>query len=143
MANLTLRGLRKFWRRDDGTAAVEFALVGVLFFITLLTFVEVGRIFWTWNSLQHSVSKAARYYLTHKTLTDQEIEELVEDNLAAMRLDVTHLEVTVDDDTASGINFIVIDAVYTFELLGYFLPSGVTSIDLTTTTRLPIDSSAS
>ncbi len=43
-----------------GVAALEFALVGSLFFLFILGIVEVGRGLWTMNALNYAVQQAAR-----------------------------------------------------------------------------------
>src|SRR4051794_330710 len=49
--------------RDDGTVAVEFAVVGLLFFALLLGSIEMGRAMWMRNSVQFAAEEAARWAL--------------------------------------------------------------------------------
>ena len=42
---------QKWWRRNQsGAAAVEFALIAIVFFTLLLGIIEFGRVLFTWNS---------------------------------------------------------------------------------------------
>ena len=45
---------------ESGSAMVEFALVGGLFFLLLIGVVEVGRLLWTLNALHYGAQQAAR-----------------------------------------------------------------------------------
>ena len=46
------------WQR--GTATVEFALVGVVFFLVLLSFIEISRGLFVWNGLTEVSRRVAR-----------------------------------------------------------------------------------
>jgi Flp pilus assembly protein TadG len=43
-----------------GTAAVEFALIAIVFFTLLLGIIEFGRVLYVWNSVQEVTRRAAR-----------------------------------------------------------------------------------
>ena len=46
--------------RQKGTTTVEFAIIGMLFFIILFGIVEVGRALFVWNGLADITRRAAR-----------------------------------------------------------------------------------
>lgn len=46
--------------RQKGTTTVEFAIIGLLFFIILFGVVEVGRALFVWNGLSDITRRAAR-----------------------------------------------------------------------------------
>lgn len=46
--------------RQRGTTTVEFALIGVLFFIVLFGIIEFGRLLFTWNTLTEMTRRGAR-----------------------------------------------------------------------------------
>ena len=48
------------WHRQQGTSAVEFALVAIVFFTLLLGIIEFGRLFYVWNTVQEVTRRAAR-----------------------------------------------------------------------------------
>lgn len=54
-------------RSRRGTAAVEFALVGAIFFITMLAAIEVGRYFMTLQGLRNYASDAMRWGIVNMT----------------------------------------------------------------------------
>ncbi len=58
------RNVRAWLRNDRGSAAVEFALVAVPFFMFILGIIGVGLFFFTSNSLEHGVEAAARQIRT-------------------------------------------------------------------------------
>jgi hypothetical protein len=47
-------------RSQRGTAAVEFALIAVVFFMVLLGILEFGRMMYVWNTAQEVTRRAAR-----------------------------------------------------------------------------------
>lgn len=132
-----------FRSNSDGAVAVEYALVSLLFFTTLFMTIESARLFWAWNSLQSGVEKSARYYLTHTSAQDDELETYITDHMTDMYVDTSNLNVAVTKETVNGVNFIQIDGTYVFDMLGYCIPGGAVSITLTSSTRLPTGSSSS
>lgn len=46
--------------RQKGAAAVEFALIAMLFFALLIGIVEFGRVLFTWNSAAEATRRGAR-----------------------------------------------------------------------------------
>lgn len=46
--------------RQNGAAAVEFALIAIVFFVLLLGVVEMGRILFTWNAATEATRYGAR-----------------------------------------------------------------------------------
>lgn len=63
-----IRGLRRlivrFGRRDDGTAAVEFAIVAVPFFAVLFAIIELALVFWAGQVLETAVHDTSRLVMT-------------------------------------------------------------------------------
>ncbi len=55
------RGLRQFWRRDDGAALVEFAISLPLILILAFLSVESMRLFWSYQAAIAGVRDATRY----------------------------------------------------------------------------------
>jgi Flp pilus assembly pilin Flp len=47
--------------RDDGAAAVEFALVAGLLILLLLGIMQFGYLFYQWNELTHAAREGARW----------------------------------------------------------------------------------
>lgn len=47
--------------RQHGTATLEFALAGLVFFVVLFGIFELGRILFTWNTLTEATRRGARW----------------------------------------------------------------------------------
>lgn len=62
------RGLRRlvirFGRKDDGAAAVEFALVAIPFFAIMFAIIELAFVFWAGQVLETAVNNASRLIMT-------------------------------------------------------------------------------
>jgi Flp pilus assembly protein TadG len=58
-----------FWRRRDGAAAVEFALVAAPFLALVLAIIQVGLIIYATQSLQTMAARAGRLILTGQVQT--------------------------------------------------------------------------
>ncbi len=58
--SLISRYFRLFSHSTAGSAAVEFALVALVFLLMLFGAIEYGRLLWTQNSIQYAVEQAAR-----------------------------------------------------------------------------------
>jgi Flp pilus assembly protein TadG len=127
----------KFFKHDeDGSVAVEFAMIAVIFITSLLAIIEVGRAFWMYNTLEYAVEASARYYLTHRTMTNSEITTYVA-NQMGVNISTTPLTVTVTKTVVSGINQIEVDGDYTYSAIIPTMNSSWSSIVFHTKTRLP------
>lgn len=47
-------------RKQTGVTTVEFAIIGMLFFIVLFGVIEFGRLLFTWNTLTEATRRGAR-----------------------------------------------------------------------------------
>lgn len=47
-------------KRQQGSYTVEFAIVGLLFFILLFAVIEIGRLMFTWHALSEATRRGAR-----------------------------------------------------------------------------------
>ncbi len=56
--------IKKFQRNDKGTTAVEFAFIGMPFFVLLFSIVEASLYFFAGQVLENAVSDAARMVRT-------------------------------------------------------------------------------
>ncbi|MBX3512157.1 MAG: pilus assembly protein [Xanthobacteraceae bacterium] len=67
-ASSATRGLRKlvvgFGRKNDGAAAVEFAIVVVPFFALLFAIIELAMVFWAGQVLETATHDASRLIMT-------------------------------------------------------------------------------
>lgn len=126
----------KIWRRDDsGAVAVEFAMVSVLFITTMLAVVEVGRAFWTYNTLQYALEQTARYYLTHTSTSNSDLTTYALGQMG--EVSTAPLTVTVSKSTVSGIHVVEIDGSYSYSVITPLMTSAWSHIVLSAQTRLP------
>ncbi len=132
------RIIRNFSKDCTGSTAVEFALVGIGFLIFVFGIFEVGRIYWSWNTLQYAVENATRYALTHEDISEEDIQTYVRDGMGGLNADESNPDITVTWEDVSGINFIKITAIYDFDVISPLLPDSFDSLDLTATSRLPV-----
>lgn len=61
--------LRNFRRRQDGTTAVEFAMVGLPFMMVLFAVIETTMVFFTAQVLETAVANASRAIMTGQAVT--------------------------------------------------------------------------
>jgi Flp pilus assembly protein TadG len=55
-----MKQLRRQPRTQTGAAVIEFALIGLLFFILLFGVIEIGRVMFTWNAAAEATRYGAR-----------------------------------------------------------------------------------
>lgn len=60
--------LRNFFRREDGTQLIEFAIVFPVLLLMFAGTTELGRMFYTYNSLAKATRGGARYLSTVTTV---------------------------------------------------------------------------
>lgn len=79
------RSLQRLLCREDGVAAVEFALLAPVFFAALLGVMELGRIVFTVAALHHAAEEGTRYAIVNMgTATDEMIHAHASSGLAGV-----------------------------------------------------------
>lgn len=126
--------------KQQGLYAVEFAIIGSLFFLLLFAVLEIGRLFFVWNVLTEVTRRGARLatvcYLDTSSIVafdDMISTALFNDNAIIPNLSSSNLQIhyLMDDGTqvlssvdANFINFVKVDIInYQHQLLipGLFL----------------------
>lgn len=78
-------------RREDGAAAVEFAIVASLFFMLVFAIIDFGFAFHSWNNAANAAREGAR-----KAAVDSNVSDITARTLqAASTLDPTKLTIQV------------------------------------------------
>jgi len=80
-------------RRQKGAAAVEFALIAMVFFILLIGVLEMGRVLFTWNAAAEATRYGARVAAVCD-INDSAILSRMQDimpNLEAANVSVSYL----------------------------------------------------
>lgn len=129
---------RPFLKEEKGTTAVEFALIAIAFLALVFGIFEGGRIFWTLNTMQYAVESGARFTLTNTDATTAEITEVTREAINGIPVTNDNPAIMVSFSTVNDVDFVQIDAIYSFQAVLPFLPSSWTSMDLTARSRLPI-----
>jgi len=62
--------LRRLAGGERGTALVEFALVGMVFFLLVFGIIDFSRLFQAWTTVQHAAREGARYGVTGQVQCD-------------------------------------------------------------------------
>jgi Flp pilus assembly protein TadG len=71
VSQVEIRGLPTFDQNDQGTAAIEFAIVAPVFFLMLFGIICFAMLFGTYNAIQQISADAARAALAGLTATEQ------------------------------------------------------------------------
>ena len=100
-----MKRLKALWKQEErGQAIVEFAFVGMIFFMLVFGAMDVGRAVWNYNTLAQATREGARFAVVHGNRCDSEaactaadlaaVEAVVLENAAGL----TPSEVTVEVD---------------------------------------------
>lgn len=66
--------LGRLRRCNQGTAAVEFALVGLVAIVLFLGIIEFGRVLYMRNQMSYAMDLGARQILTNPTVANTQVE---------------------------------------------------------------------
>jgi len=61
---ISMRQIRRYFKNREGTAAIEFAILAIPFFMLLFAILELAIVFFINSTLTHSVSEASRQIRT-------------------------------------------------------------------------------
>ena len=126
--------LRRTLFDRSATAAVEFAMTAPALLLFLLGIVESGRALWTGSVLQFATEQASRYALANPTATDSQITSVATGQLPSV--DSTKVTITITRDSVNGVNFLTVNASYSFAPVSSFIPLG--TIPLSGQSRVPL-----
>ena len=127
--------LRRLVRREDGAAAVEFALIGLLLITVSVGTIEVGRALWLYNELAHAADRAARLVMIQPAnATDEELQSKWEKERFPVGLP-SDLEPNFGGAPSGGFREVTLEYPFTPMLSGLTL----TSVTLSTVRRVPVD----
>lgn len=114
-----LTGLRRFLRREDGTATVEAVLWFPIFIAVFGLMVDSALIFHGQSKVLRVIQDANRNLSIGRFTTDDEVEEYIKDQLALVG--VTPKSTTATSNIAAGtVTTVVVVPAREFQLLGYF-----------------------
>jgi hypothetical protein len=120
-------------RRTDGTVAIEFAIVGLMFFATLLGSIELGRVMWMRNSVQFAAEEAARWALTQEKEDTAGVIKRAQDRLMSSAVPA---DITAPYVTEAGVRYVVVTVKQVFTPVTALVSTGI--ITVSGQARLPI-----
>ncbi|MBI3676304.1 MAG: pilus assembly protein [Proteobacteria bacterium] len=100
--------LKRFVRADQGTAAIEFAIVGNVFMMFLVAIAYFGIMMWDESSLDWAVQKGARMAALDKTVTQSQIATAVNGYLTSIGM--SNATVSYSVAASNGVNVATISA---------------------------------
>ncbi len=74
-----MKHLHRFMSCDKGTAAIEFALIGLLLFTVTIAIIEAGRVLFMINEISHVADRASRVVLLNFNVAESELVDVVRD----------------------------------------------------------------
>ena len=144
--------IRRCRRCGSGATAVEFAIIFPVFILVVMAMIEFGRLFWVQVSLRHAVEQTARNAMTEYT-RESFIRDSTDFTSWFSSTWETVLETAAPDEsygfnpsgitwnasisTDSGVDYVLIDASYTFTFLFPIIPS-MSATTLTAQSKTPL-----
>lgn len=132
---------RSFARNEDGVAAIEFAIVSVLFLTVLFGVVEASRIVWAKNTLRFALEQAARERLVDSTMTDEDIENFVLSSIDDF-IDTSTITLTISTSTTTdGVDVLNLEGTFEYNMLLPVFPDAFSTFELQAESHMPLVSS--
>lgn len=102
--NFSFRQIRRYFKNREGTAAIEFAILAIPFFMLLFAILELAIVFFINSTLNHAVSEAGRQIRTgsfQSCGTQATFKQLVCNNMSGLG----NCEKRLRIDVVSGSDF--------------------------------------
>jgi Flp pilus assembly protein TadG len=116
---------------EQGLSSIEFAIVGGLLFMILLTTLDFGRVLAARNEISHALGRATRVVNLSPETTPEQVQDLLEGYLAGY--ESTDLQVEIDE--ISGTSYMRVSVSFPFHSSLPFRPD---EILLTVSTLAPM-----
>ena len=104
--------LRRFGRNEDGSPAVEFAIVAPVFLSVCLGVISVGYAFQVRNEMAHAADSGIRQVLLDPDITDDALTTAIRD--AFPESDPANLTITLTEMTVDSVDYRSIALSYPF-----------------------------
>lgn len=107
---------KNFIKNDDGVAAIEFAIVALVFIFTLVGALEFSRVFYIKNQLSMAIDKGERRLLLGGAINGSNINTNAETTIRQSFFagNQAQLTLTIEDLNINGLNAKRISASYPF-----------------------------
>lgn len=122
-----------FRRNEDGTTAVEFAIVAPIIFALMFWFFDLAFSLYVRNSFTHAVNEAAREVYLDPDRSDEELEASLASKLSRFG---ERISVVSTLETTGSIEYHVINAQMAYRFKSP--PLSGSSITLTAASRAPV-----
>lgn len=131
-------------RQERGQAVMEFALVGIVFFILVFGMIDVGRAVWNYNTLSEAARAGTRYAIVHGVNAtdpsgpgdDADIIAEVEKNAPGLNDAAVNVSVNWLDGGNEPGHRVEVTAQYDYDPIFDFL--GVVSFTMTSSSTMEI-----
>ena len=122
---------------QKGTTILEFAIVGLVFFLLTAGLADIGRAVWAYHSLSYAVREGARYAIVHGDRSNNPAPANTIENI--VKNQIPHFQgvivtATWDPNNAQA-STVEVTAQYTFQPVMAFFAF---TVPLTATTRMAI-----
>jgi Flp pilus assembly protein TadG len=108
-------GLSELRTSEQGAAAVEFALVGLIAITLFLGIIEFGRGLYMRNEMNFAMDMAERKILTNPAVANADVETIIRQ--AILYETPASLQITFGTTTVSGLSFRTVQIRYPVTLL--------------------------
>lgn len=125
--------MRALLRREDGTTALEFAIVGPLIMAGAIFILSLGQVLEVRHQMSFALDKGVRAALLNRTITAAEIEDVV--RVSFTQEPAGDLQVTVVDSTSEGAAVRIVRARFPVQL---FFLAGVKALTLNVARYVPV-----
>lgn len=97
-------GLWQRWRVcGRGVSALEFAMLAPIFLVMVFGALQVALAFHNGNTVRHAVKKASRELMFDKSLTEEQLQALVDERLAQLSPSGLAVDVNLAVDTTGSV----------------------------------------
>ena len=134
---MSMRSLRRFGRCNSGTAAIEFAIVGLVMIMMTIAVIEFGRALFVRNHISYASDAGTRAVLLSPPASHEALEAKAEDAIRDHYIGPRPEELVIEPawETFSGVDYLRITVALP---LTVFIPGNVATLTLTVDRRVPI-----
>jgi TadE-like protein len=126
-----------FAASEDGGIAIEFALIAPALFALILGIVQVGMAIFSGSTVQYVVERVARTAIIDDTVTESDLQTMVNDELADFS-DNIKATITYSVDSSGTVPIAHIQTTYVYPVQIPFVPSFDTHFTVDTYLPQPI-----
>jgi len=121
------------WRDREGGAAIEFAVIAPFLFTLVLGALDLGRMFYVGQGLQHAAEQGARYYTVNPTTSSTNVTSQVQAYMPGgmgSSVNVAYSD-AASCNSNSTVTCTTITATYSFSFIASYLGLGTKTITAT------------